>query len=461
MKVSLPHNFAPRWYQARSQAYFDDGGKRAMEVLHRRAGKDLNALHEECKLAHQRVGVYWHCLPTYKQAKKALWDGFTRDGKRIMEEVFPASIVRRKNETEMLVELKCGSLVQLVGSDTMNNLVGAGPVHVTFSEFALCKPSTWDLVRPMLRENGGSAWFITTPRGKNHAWKLAQVAKQEAGWFYQHLNVHETGAFPNPELLLQEERREGMPEALVRQEYLCDWTAALVGSVWGDLLEQLEKAGGMEAFTHEKDGLFTSWDLGFTDSTALWVWRLNGEGGVDFVDWYEAHGKPLSHYFDVIEGWEKKGYRFVKHWLPHDAAAHTLATGVSILDQALKRFDGAEGRAGVAIGPALSLMDGVQAARWLLQQGVRFHPRCGEGVEALRQYAYAYDEDKKVFTSKPEHSWASHTADAFRYAACVARATELLTRKPKPAPPPQVKSTKDFTMDEAWALHKPRGSGRI
>jgi phage terminase large subunit len=94
----------------------------------------------------------------------------------------------------------------------------------------------------------------------------------------------------------------------------------------------------------------------------------------------------------------------------------------------------------VAIGPKLSLLDGIQAARWLLQrEGTRIHPRCAEGLEALRSYRYEYDEDAKTFTRKPLHDWSSHTADAFRYAAMVVRFTELMTRKkPEPAEPPLI-----------------------
>jgi hypothetical protein len=101
--------------------------------------------------------------------------------------------------------------------------------------------------------------------------------------------------------MMDEERAEGMPEALIRQEYLCDWTAANVGSVWGDLVESLERGGSVGEFSHGPDGVYTSWDLGHTDATAIWFWRLNGERSVDVIDHYEAHGKPMSHYFDVVD----------------------------------------------------------------------------------------------------------------------------------------------------------------
>jgi phage terminase large subunit len=453
MRVSLPNDFEPRPYQRPYMRHFDRGGKRAIWVVHRRGGKDLTSMHQCCKMMHERKAPYWHVFPTAEQGRKALWEGFTKDGKRIMENVFPSSIRKYPREWrpngEMVVELRCGSIWRLLGSDHIE-VVGAGPVGVTFSEYAVAKPSAWNFIAPMLDENGGWASFITTPRGNNHAKKLFDAAGQDSHWFRELLTLYQTRAY-DPETTIAAAVARGMPEALIRQEYLCDWTAANVGAVWGDLLEALEKRGAMAAFEHERDGIFTSWDLGISDSTAIWFWRLV-DGGVDVVDHYEAHGKPMSHYFDLLEEREKTfHYRYVKHWLPHDARARTLVTGSSILEQFHHRF----GNGAVAIGPELSLLDGVQAARWLLQQAVRFHPRCAEGIDALKAYQYDYDEDRKTFSSKPLHNWASHTADAFRYLACVAKASEHLTRKPVADSQPAARPLNyGFTLNELFESNR-------
>lgn len=438
MKITLPHDFTPRPYQQRFMRYFDQGGKKAFWVVHRRGGKDLTALHQTCKMMHMRKGVYWHIFPSFAQGRKAIWEGFRKDGKRIMDNVFPGfsdpkapgSIVKRKDEQQMMLELKCGSIWRLMGSDRIE-VVGAGPVGVVYSEYAIANPRTRNLIRPMLRENEGWEAYITTPRGQNHAKELFDSAVKDPSWFCETQTLFDTRAY-DPEATIAEERAAGMPEALIKQEYLCDWTAALVGSVWGDLLDDVQRAGGMNHFDHDFDNVFTAWDLGFTDSTAIWFFQVE-DGGINVIDYYEDHGKPLSHYYDVIE---KKPYRYVKHWLPHDARQTTLASGVSILNQMLKRYPGQ-----VACGPDLPLLDGIQAGRWLLQQGCLFHPRTEEGLNALRQYHYEYDEEKKLFSNKPAHDWSSHTGDAFRYMACVVKASGLLTTA-KPAkdaaPPPPI-----------------------
>lgn len=472
MVVTIPNGFTPRSYQRRAMEWFDAGGKRAITVWHRRGGKDLTALHQTCKMMHRRKGAYWHIFPTAEQGRKAIWEGFTKDGQRIMEQVFPRAIRKSPRDflpkAEMVVELKCGSIWRLQGSDKME-VVGAGPVGVVFSEFALAKPTTWDLIRPMLQESGGWMWAITTPRGDNHAKKMFDMALNNPAWLADIKTLFDTRAY-DPEETLAEERKSGMPEALIQQEYMCDWTAANVGSFYGALLQALELRGAIADFTHGTDEVFTNWDLGHDDSTAVWFWRLNARrDGVDFVDHYESNGKPMSHYFDMLDERERtRGYRYKRHWLPHDARAKTLQTGSSILEQCMDRW----GSGMVAIVPQLSVQDGIQAGRWLLQQETRFHKRCTvvdmgadvlfpvSGVGALKSYHRAWDEVRKTFSSSPMHDWSSHTADAFRYTACVVRESEMLTRKPEPAKAPVVRGIDTFTLDEAWDT-APTRSGRI
>ncbi len=457
LRVELPNGFTPRWYQRPFMQYLDQGGKRAFWVLHRRGGKDLTAAHETSKLAHLRRGGYWHIFPTAEQGRKAIWEGFTKDGQRIMEQVFPASIRKAPRaflpQAEMVVELKCGSIWRLMGSDRME-VVGAGPVGVVFSEFALAKPRTWDLVRPMLRENDGWAAFITTPRGKNHAYELFKHAQKDPSWFCDLKTLHDTRAY-DPELTIAEERASGMPEALIQQEYFCDWNAASVGTVFGELVSELEARGGVSDFETDPSGIYTSWDLGKSDSTAIWFWRLNAQRGLDVVDYYEAHGKDLPHYFGVLAA---RGYAYKKHWLPHDARAKTLVSRVSILDQCLDAL----GRDKVAITPSLSVLDGIHAARrLLLDTRTRMHTRCHDGLEALKAYRYEYDEDTKAFSRKPLHDWASNGSDAFRYLGVVAEVSELISRpEPKPSEP-KVRTMDSFSLDDLWETAPSAGGGRF
>lgn len=441
MVVELPNRFTPRPYQVGPMRYLDThpNGK-AVCVWPRRAGKDLTFMHQTVKMAHRRKGTYWHVYPTSEQGRRSIWTEFTKDGDRIMEQVFPKEIRKKPVDwapnAEMVVELKCGSIWRLMGSDKLE-VVGAGPVGVVFTEYALAKPTTWDFVRPMIREREGWAAFVSTPRGKNHLWKEWEVAGKDPNAWRDLRTIYQTNHM-DPDKTIDEERAAGMPEALIRQEYLCDWTAANIGSVYGELIEVLEKGGAVEDYEPNEPRVFTSWDLGGAgakgDATAVWIWAATPQG-VDLLDYFEGTGKPLSYYHDEIDR-KLAALRVhaIRHWLPFDATNMNL-TGSSVLEQCIERW----GQNMVALTPRRGLLDGIQAVRWLLQREVRIHPRCNQGLEALKAYHYEWDEERKVFGNQPMHDWSSHCADAFRYLACVARFSDEVSR---PAPKPKAP---DFT----------------
>jgi hypothetical protein len=281
------------------------------------------------------------------------------------------------------------------------------------------------------------------------------MARKTPGWFHQHLTI-ETAGVLDVQKTLTEARQEGVPEEIIRQEYFCDFNAALIGSVFGDLFEVIEREGRTEPFSHPNDGVYTSWDLGIADATAIWFWRVAGDG-LQFIDHLEDSGKPLSFFLNELE---RKPYEYVRHYLPHDARARTLVSGVSVQDEMNRRF----GPSKVAICPMLSLPDGIQAARKLLgSKHTRFHPRCDDKglandvrpFEALRNYHYEWDEDNKVLAKKPFHDWSSHTADALRVAGVVAQMTLMLDRKEPPPEKPIIPAMdKAFQLEDLWELRE-------
>jgi hypothetical protein len=164
-----------------------------------------------------RVGTYYYFFPTFNQGRKILWDGIDKDGMRFLEH-FPKELIKGKpNETEMRIELKNGSIFQIVGCDKIDSIVGTNPVGVVFSEYSLMKAQVWEFIRPILAENGGFAIFVYTPRGMNEGWKILQIAKENPHeWWHEVLTVDDTKAIS--ETTLFQEKKE-MPADLFDQEY--------------------------------------------------------------------------------------------------------------------------------------------------------------------------------------------------------------------------------------------------
>jgi hypothetical protein len=85
---------------------------------------------------------------------------------------------------------------RVVGTDDVDKLVGVNPVGCVFSEYSLQDPRAWDLIRPILAENGGWALFLYTPRGRNHGHDMIEMAKRNPNWFAEVLTIDDTGVIP-------------------------------------------------------------------------------------------------------------------------------------------------------------------------------------------------------------------------------------------------------------------------
>jgi len=216
-EITLPHAFIPRPYQIPILKAWDSGIDRLYWVAHRRSGKDKTIFANLPKKMMQRKGTYYYFLPTYAQAKKVIWTGADKSGFKFLDH-FPKEIVKSINQSDMIIELINGSILQMVGADNIDRIVGTNPIGVVFSEYSLMKPDVWNFISPILRENGGWAIFIMTPRGINHAWDLMKTIEHDPKWFVQTLTVDDTQAL-TPEQL--EDSRKEMPSDLFKQEYYC------------------------------------------------------------------------------------------------------------------------------------------------------------------------------------------------------------------------------------------------
>ena len=406
-EIKIPNEWTPRKYQMNLWQYLENGGKRAVAVWHRRAGKDSLSLNWTACAAIDRVGVYWHMLPLQTQARKVVWDAIDKQGRRVIDQVFPKALRKSVNAQEMKIELLNGSIWQCVGSDNYNSLVGANPVGVVFSEYSIADPAAWDFIRPILAENDGWALFIYTPRGRNHGSMLFEMAQTNPDWFCESLSVDKTQSIDLS--AVDEERKAGMDEDMIQQEFYCSFDAALKGSYYGAILNKLEQEGAIcDLFHNPEKPVFTAWDLGVGDATAIWFYQKNGNG-CDVIDYYEASGVGLDHYVKVLKD---KPYVYTNdNIFPHDICVHELSSGKSRLDIL----------AGLGVRGQVLLRDsvetGIAAVRLLLPRCRFDKKRCSKGLEALRQYQKQWDDVRRDFMPRPLHDWTSHAADAFRYLA--------------------------------------------
>jgi hypothetical protein len=247
--------------------------------------------------------------------------------------------------------------------------------------------------------------FIGTPKGNNHFKDLFDRAGKEEGWAALQFKASETKLIDEQELW---SAKKEMGEDKYNQEFECSFNAAVEGSYYGKLINDLEEKGRLCDIT--RDDLcrtYVAWDLGMGDSTAIWVAQATGQE-VRLLDYVENHGQGLDWYVNWLKDnkWEK-----AEQLLPHDVEVRELGTGKSRLE--VLREAGLD----VRVLPRLSVDDGIQAVRRLLPRCWFNMPQVKQGLDCLRNYRRDYDEKRNVFFDKPMHDWASHGSDSFRYLA--------------------------------------------
>lgn len=411
-------------------AALDAGIKRIIAVWHRRSGKEKTFINVVAKAMQQRVGTYFYLFPTYAQAKKAIWDGKDREGFPFVKH-FPDDLVAKRNSSDLKIEYKNGSIFQLVGTDNIDTLMSTNPIGCVFAEYSLQDPSAWEFIRPILRENGGWAAFDYTPRGKNHGYTLYQMAIDNPDWFVSRLTVADTRRDDGLPIITQEmiesERREGVSEEMIQQEYYVSFEGVMDGSYYGKQLEQARKDGRIGRIPYEPSiGVETWWDIGVGDSTSIWFTQ-SVRREIRVIDYLEASGESLSYYAKELQ---LKPYVYSAHHGPHDLQVREWASGGAD-GKPKSRIEVAKSLGiNFQIVPNMSVDDGIDAARAIIASCWFDSDKCARGLSALASYHKEYDSKLKMFRSYPSHDWSSHASDAFRYFA-VGHKTATIKIPPK------------------------------
>jgi len=419
-QVSVSFRYQPLPHQVPLWQAWHKGFRRFCLVWHRRSGKDLSAFALMMFAALQKVGSYYYVLPTFSQAKRILWDGSDNSGIRYVDYI-PKELIKSKNETELQIELinphnpdANGSIIQLMGADRMDYVVGTNPLGIVLSEYSLMRPSVWSLFDPILAANGGWALFAYTPRGQNHGYSLYQGALEVPDkWFVSTYNIEQTVRHDGKPIVsldyIDQKRREGSPEEILQQEYWVSFNGAQVGNYYGKQFENLNSQGRVGSWPWDPGlPVDTAWDIGVGDSTAIWFFQEIGDH-VRIVDYLEADGKGLDFFAGELY---KKPYVLRKHYGPWDLEVREWGGKArSRVEQALDygiRF---------TVTPKTPIEDGIQSVRALLPRCYFNQATTRDGVRALSEYHREYDEKRDCFKDKPDHDWTSHGADAFRVLA--------------------------------------------
>lgn len=313
---------------------------------------------------------------------------------------------------------------------------------------------SWDVLIPTIRKPGSEIWASFNPEFEDDEAYQRFVVNPPSDCIVVQINYKDNPWFP---AVLEQERldlKQRDPDSYdhVWEGKCRQW---LTGAIYANQLRQAYEDGRITDVPFDPETkVYTAWDLGRTDDTAIWWYQLVS-GEIHIIESYAISGSSPSELasqilgkrvtIDIIDGEVKvkigevieelshrTEYQYAVHWLPHDARAKTLAAHGKSVQQQLSEALGT-GDTVVRIVPGLSLEDGIMAARTTF-------PRCwfdkagtAEGLKALRKYQREVQRDEVSLRASPKHDWTSHYADGFRYLSIAWReesASAPVTKRP-------------------------------
>lgn len=373
-------------------------------VFHRRAGKTVMAIFDlldgllSCKLTEPRVA---YIAPFQKQAKRLAWDYLCNTVSRGNAQQY---FTIHQSDLTVTFEPTNGKFM-LLGADNIDAIRGMYFDRLAADELADMDPRLWPTVlRPALADRQGRALLMGTPKGRaNMLYELSKVSPDDPEWSFHLARADQTGMIADKEL--QALQRE-MSAPLYEQEFMCSFNAALLGAVYGSEMNALQH-DRYRPFVHDESlPVYTSWDLGWADATAVVYWQIAGNE-LRIIDYDEFTLTSLAAAIAVVRG---KPYQYLasSHYAPHDIAVTELGSGKSraLIAQEL-------GVDFIKV-PNWSLEDGIEATRAILSRVWINSANCERLLECLVNYEYEFDDKARTFKNRPRHNWTSHAVDAIR-----------------------------------------------
>lgn len=311
-----------------------------------------------------------------------------------------------------------------------------GVDRVWVEEGQAVSKNSWDILIPTVRKDGSEIWVTFNPEFEDDDTYQRFVLVPPKNAIVVDINWRDNPWFPQ----VLEEERQALKER-DKDAYDHVWEGKcrrwLEGAIYANELRTAYDEGRIARVEYDRNArVYTAWDLGHTDDTAIWWYQLVG-GEIHVLECFAESGSSLSQYasqitghkvrIDIVDGEIKARvgdeipelahrtkYNYDTHWLPHDARAKTLASGGKSIQEQLSN---ALGWDKVRIVPHLSREDGIQAARMTFQRCWFDRDRTADGLKALRKYKRELQQDEVSLRKDPKHDWTSHYADAFRYLA--------------------------------------------
>ena len=182
------------------------------------------------------------------------------------------------------------------------------------------------------------------------------------------------------------------------------------GNYYAAQLVMVRKRGGITSVPVLDLPVYTFWDIGRSDGTAIWFMQELREEA-RFVGYYEEHEQDLRHYATELQ---RRGHVYGCHFLPHDAGHKRLSDYNKSTREMLQ--DLLPGHRFFVLPVISSLMTGINLTRKHFKSAWFDLDATKQGIERLSHYKKKWSTaDARFMDDTPDKSnGCSEGADAFR-----------------------------------------------
>ncbi len=419
--IKLPYiPFRPYQITA-AKKLFQDKILRHLHEWPRRSGKEITTWNLLLEGAIESPGLYIMVYPTNVRARAILWDGAVLVNNTSIKflDMIPKRLVASINNQEMKVKLVNGSVIWVVGSDIdPDKLRGTNPRGIVLSEFAFQDPRVFHIMLPALRQNGG--WVIgqSTFDGMNHFYQMIENNKNDPLWYCCVESivslVDENGKRYITDDMIEEDRRAGMPEYLIQQEY---YGVVQVNEETKYFARALKNIYDSERLIPNlfmpNSPVYSAFDIGMSDSCAVTLFqlkRVQDHIRPVVIGYIESNNKELNFYVQEIRQFcARYNLNFKMHCLPHDGNKRDFNTGKNTAD-----FLREMGEMAIIVPRPASKLNAIESMRQKLYLAEFNKENTVRLIDCLANYSKEYDDKMGDYKSRPVHSWASHGVDSFQ-----------------------------------------------
>lgn len=374
-------------------------------VVHRRGGKTVALINDliraalQCPLQSPRFA---YVAPTYSQAKDVAWNYLKR-----FTDPIPGRIV---SEAELHVTLPGDKRVRLYGADNYDRMRGLYFDGVGIDEPADMDPAAWyDVIRPALSDRKGWAVWVGTPKGRDAFYRLWKEATGSKDWFTMRLPASESGLIDAAELASAKLSMRAV-EGAYEREYECSFETPVHGSIYGEAINRARQEKRILDYEWDRScPVYSAWDLGWADSTSVWLWQMVGRD-IHWI-WHTRQARRTAA--EMAQLLAELNMPIAAHYLPHDSVAKDAGSGMSYKDALAKA-----GLVNLCVVPrTTNIWAGINSLRDILSRSWFRATPCEKGIEALEAYHTKDTTGGEVVVKEPVHDWSSHDADAARMVA--------------------------------------------